>query len=133
MLKAVLFDLGNVLLYFSHERMYAQIGTLIYLGFFFLMLLFALLYLHAYRRRTALDLGPLEAFDARLLAGHHLVSAAVGLFATLFALVAPASLAFLSPSSFALMGPGHWGYGKWVERRRRAFAASLATPPPVAT
>ena len=112
----------------------ARASVLYGLGFFLLMSLFALLYLHANRRRDVLGLGPLEAFDARRLAGHHMVSAAVGLFAMLFALVAPASLAFLSPSSFALMGPGHWGYGKWADRRRRAFAAALTPPPaPVTT
>jgi hypothetical protein len=95
-------------------------------GFFVLTSLFALLYVHAHRRRAALDLGPLQAFDARLHAGHHLVSASVGLFAMLFAMLAPVGLAFLSPSSFALMGPGHWAYGRWAERRRQAFAATLA-------
>ena len=29
MIRAVLFDLGNVLLFFSHERMYAQMGALL--------------------------------------------------------------------------------------------------------
>jgi hypothetical protein len=44
----------------------------------------------------------------------------------LFAMLAPVWMAFLSPSSFALMGPGHWAYGRWAERRRQAFAATLA-------
>jgi uncharacterized membrane protein len=96
------------------------------LGFFALMSLFALLYRHAYRRRVELELSPLEAFDARSILGHHLVSAGVGLFAAVFALVAPRELAFLSPSSFALMGPGHWGYAVYADRRRRAFLASTA-------
>jgi hypothetical protein len=109
----------------------ARASVMYGLGFFLLMSLFTLLYLNAHRRRQDLGLGPLEAFDARSLAGHHMVSAAVGLFAMLFALLAPASLAFLSPSSFALMGPGHWGYGKWADRRRRAFEAAL-TPPTAA-
>lgn len=112
----------------------ARASTLYGFGFFVLTSLFALLYLHAHRRRERLELGPVEAFDARLLAGHHLVSAAVGLFAMLFALVAPRELAFLSPSSFALMGPGHWSYSRWAERRRQAFAAALAAAPaPAAT
>jgi hypothetical protein len=102
-------------------------------GFFLLSVLFALLYLHAHRRRDRLGLGPMEVFDTRLLAGHHFVSAAVGLFAMLFALVAPTTLAFLSPSSFALMGPGHWAYGLWAERRRRAFAATLGAGAAVTT
>ena len=60
------------------------------------------------------------------IAGERLRSAnvaRVGLFAMLFALLGPLELAFLSPSSFALMGPGHWWYGRWTERRRDAFVA----------
>ena len=102
----------------------ANASILYGLGFFILTGLFALLYLNAYRQRVALELTPLEAFDARRLAGHHLVSASVGLFAMFFAMLAPLMLAFLSPSSFALMGPGHWAYGNWIGRKRAAFIAS---------
>jgi uncharacterized membrane protein len=104
-------------------RELARASVIYGLGFFILMSLFSLLYLHAYRRRLELGLTELGAFDARVLAGHHFVSASVGLFAMLFALYAPLQLAFLSPSSFALMGPGHWWYGRWTERRRNAFIA----------
>lgn len=70
---------------------------------------------------------PLEAFDTRALAGYQVVSMSVGLFAMLFALFGPRSLAFLSPSSFALMGPGHYLYGRQMEKRRLAFQATLAS------
>jgi hypothetical protein len=109
----------------------ARASTLYGLGFFILMALFALMYVHAHRQRDALGLTNLQAFDARALAGHHVVSASVGLFAMLFALVGPRELAFLSPSSFALMGPGHWWYGKRSERRRKAFLAQLEASPEV--
>ena len=101
----------------------ARASAIYGLGFFILMSLFALLYGHAYRRRAALELDAAAAFDARAIMGHHLVSAGVGLFAMLFALLGPRELAFLSPSSFALMGPGHWSYAVWVERRRKALFA----------
>ncbi|HVH57290.1 MAG TPA: TMEM175 family protein [Vicinamibacterales bacterium] len=103
----------------------ARASTIYGFGFFVLMSLFTLLYLHAYRQRQELRLTALESFDARSLAGHHSVSAAVGLFAMLFALLGPRELAFLSPSSFALMGPGHWWYGKRTARRRDAFIARM--------
>ena len=97
-------------------------ASIIYgLGFFVLTGLFALLYLNAYRQRTELELTPLEAYDARRLAGHQLVSAGVGLFAMFFAMFAPLQLAFLSPSSFALMGPAHAIYGSRSAKKRRAF------------
>ena len=112
----------------------ANASILYGLGFFILMSLFSLLYLHAYRRRTALNLDALEVFDTRSMAGHHAVSAGVGLFATLFALVAPVQLAFLSPSSFALMGPAHWYYGIRRDKARRALASTaLVRPVPQAT
>jgi hypothetical protein len=115
-------------------RELANASVIYGLGFFILMSLFALLYAHAYRRRAALELSTLDVFDARMLMGHHLVSASVGLFAMLFALLAPQSLAFLSPSSFALMGPGHWGYAVWADRKRKALVArSSANPLPQAT
>ena len=108
----------------------ARASVLYGLGFFILMALFTLMYLHAHRRRQELELTELQAFDARLLAGNHAVSAGVGLFAMLFALVAPRELAFLSPSSFALMGPGHWLYGAWSDKQRKALAERLEATPP---
>ena len=111
----------------------ANASILYGLGFFLLMSLFTLLYLHAYRCREALGLDPLEVFDTHSHAGHHAVSAGVGLFAMLFAIVAPVQLAFLSPSSFALMGPAHWFYGNRREKARRALASeNLARPEPQA-
>jgi hypothetical protein len=109
----------------------ANASILYGLGFFILMSLFALLYLHAHRRRGALGLDAIGAFDTRSMAGHHAVSAGVGLFAMLFAIVAPKELAFLSPSSFALMGPGHYFFGRHRERKRAAFMARLDVRPAV--
>ena len=103
----------------------ANASILYGLGFFILMSLFSLLYLHAYRRRDALELDPLEVFDTRSMAGHHAVSASVGLFAMLFAVFAPVTLAFLSPSSFALMGPAHWFYGARRDKARRDHVVRL--------
>jgi hypothetical protein len=103
----------------------ARASMLYGLGFAILTGLLALLYGHAYRRRHALGMSDLDAFDTRVLAGHQLVSMSVGLFAMLFALLGPRSLAFLSPSSFALMGPWHYFYGRHMEKRRLAFRASF--------
>jgi len=108
----------------------ARASILYGLGFFLLMSLFSLLYLHAHRRRSDLQLTPLDAYDARSFAGHHAVSAGVGLFAMFFALLAPKELAFLSPSSFALMGPGHAWYAARSHKRRTAFIARLESAAP---
>jgi len=93
------------------------------LGFVALFALFALLYRHAYARRDALGLTPLDVFDARAAMGHHLVSAGIGLVALAIATVAPRELAPLSPTSFFLMGPAHYAFGTWNSRRRRALEA----------
>jgi hypothetical protein len=91
------------------------------LGFFILFSLFALLYRHAHNRRAALGLTPIEVFDVKAFTGHHLVSASVGLVALAVALAAPLTFAPLSPTCFALMGPGHWWFGNRVDKRRRAI------------
>jgi uncharacterized membrane protein len=106
----------------------ARASVLYGLGFFVLTGLFALLYLNAYRRRHDLDMTALQAFDARAHAGYHTVSAGIGLFAMLFALLCPVQLAFLSPTSFALMGPAHAIYGARVGKARKAFLARAAAP-----
>ena len=94
------------------------------LGFLVLFSLFALLYRHAYKRRMALGLTPLEVFDVKMYAGHHVVSATVGLVALLVAVAGPLALAPISPSCFALMGPGHWWFGSRADKRRRALLAA---------
>jgi uncharacterized membrane protein len=96
------------------------------LGFVVLFVMFALLYSRAYARREELQLGPEELFDVKAFAGHHLVSASVGVVATVVALVAPLRFAPLSPMCFALMGPAHWLFGKTVEKRRLLYSFSRA-------
>jgi uncharacterized membrane protein len=91
------------------------------LGFLVLLTMFALLYLHAYRRREPLGLTPLEVFDVKMYAGHHLVSASAGLLALLVAVAAPLRFAPLSPMCFGLMGPGHWLFGQIAAKRRLAL------------
>jgi hypothetical protein len=94
------------------------------LGFLVLFVLFALLYRHAYKQREALGLTPHEVFDIKVYAGHHVVSATVGLVVLLVAVAGPLALAPISPSCFALMGPGHWWFGTRAEKRRRALLAA---------
>jgi hypothetical protein len=103
----------------------ASASAIYALGFICLFTLFALLYRHAYRQREALRLTPLEVFDVKSFAGHHLVSAGVGVVALLVAVAAPRTLAFVSPMCFGLMGPAHWAYGLYSERRRKAYAQAL--------
>jgi hypothetical protein len=103
----------------------ATAATVYALGFICMFSLFALLYRHAYTRRDALGLTPLEVFDVKMFAGHHLVSAGVGVVALLVAVAAPRSVAFVSPMCFGLMGPAHWGFGTYMDRRRKAIERQL--------
>jgi uncharacterized membrane protein len=101
------------------SRLFAIYGA----GFVVLFLMFALLYRQAYRKRASLGLTAIEAFDARIACGEHLVSAGVGLFATLIALSAPWPFPVFSGFCYFLMGPAHWIYGVRAGRRRKAFEA----------
>jgi hypothetical protein len=96
------------------------------LGFFVLFCLFALLYRHAYNKRVELGLTPLEVFDVKMYAGHHIVSAIVGLISLAFAVGGPLALAPIAPTCFALMGPLHWWYGTRVDKRRRLYLRSAS-------
>ena len=98
-------------------------------GFVVLFSMFAMLYRHAYRKRDELALTALELFDVKMYAGHHLVSAGVGAVAVLAALLLPPRLSFLSPMCFALMGPGHWLFGRQSEKRRVALVKRLEPAP----
>lgn len=97
------------------------------LGFLVLFLLFALLYARAYAKRGELNLDALKLFDLKSAAGHHLVSVAVGLVVTLFALAGPLRFAFVAPMLFALMGPAQGWFGSRRQKQRRALEAATVT------
>jgi uncharacterized membrane protein len=93
-------------------------------GFLVLFLMFALLYRHAYTKRELLGLTAQEAMDVKIFAGHHLVSAGVGLVSMAFALLAPVTMSPLAPMMFGLMGPLHWLYAALAARRRSTYVAA---------
>jgi uncharacterized membrane protein len=97
----------------------SRASTIYGLGFVVLFVMFALLYRRAYSKRDALGLTPLEVFDNRMFAGHHLVSAAVGLAVVGVAMLAPVEMSPIAPTMFALMGPAHWIFGVVSGKRRR--------------
>jgi uncharacterized membrane protein len=104
----------------------ARASAIYGLGFVVLFVTFALLYRHAYRKRNSLGLTPLEIFDVKSFAGHHLVSAGVGLVVVGVALLAPVEMAPIAPAMFSLMGPAHWTFGTVMGNRRRAMEKVLA-------
>jgi hypothetical protein len=108
----------------------ARASAIYGLGFIAVFVMFGLLYLHAYRRRQELGLTPLEVFEIKTFAGHHMVSAAVGLLVVLMALGLPRRYAFIAPMIFIIMWPAHWLFGTRAEKKRKLFEAQL---PPEAT
>jgi uncharacterized membrane protein len=95
-------------------------------GFFVLLLIYAALYWQTYRKADELNLTRLETFDAKMYAGHHLVSAMAGALVLAFALLAPLGIVFISPMLFALMGPGHAWCGRRAARQRALIEAEEA-------
>jgi uncharacterized membrane protein len=99
------------------------------LGFVAVFGVLALLYYWAWRRRTDIDLTPLEARDARGEIGTHLVSVLIGLISIGWAELAPGNLGTLAGFAYFLMGPAHWVYGESNGRRRQAFLRLPQSPP----
>jgi uncharacterized membrane protein len=95
------------------------------LGFIAVFVMFGLLYLHAYRKRQELGLNRLDVFKIKSFAGHHMVSASVGVIVVVIALFAPRNYAFISPMMFVLMGPAHALYGSRRDKKQKAFEAQL--------
>lgn len=92
-------------------------------GYVAVFALFALLHLHAWRLRDALELNALEQFDTLDNVRETGVHVAIG--ATSIAL-AVAGLPMLAGTVFWLIGPLAWGHGVWSGRRRREVEARLA-------
>jgi uncharacterized membrane protein len=109
----------------------ARASAIYGLGWIAVFVMFGLLYRHAYRKRHELGLTALEVFNIKSFAGHHLVSAGIGVVVVLIAVAAPRNYAFISPMMFALMWPAHALYGSRRDKKRKAFEAQL--PPEPAT
>ena len=107
----------------------ARASAIYGLGWIAVFVMFGLLYRHAYRKRHELGLTPLEVFNIKSFAGHHRVSAAIGVLVVLIAVAAPRNYAFISPMAFMLMWPAHAVYGARRDKKRKAFEAQLPAEP----
>jgi hypothetical protein len=97
-------------------------------GYISVFAILAGLYYRAWRKRHDLALTPIEAFDARLYAGRHALSAMVGLLSIGWALVAPGKWAAFAGFVYFLMAPVQTIYGAWGGRRRRVRFEHAARP-----
>src|SRR5687767_2023889 len=116
----------------GHPMSLAQLSraSAIYgLGWIAVFVMFGLLYRHAFRKRQELGLTPLDVFKIKSFAGHHMVSAAVGVVVVLIALAAPRKYAWISPMVFFLMWPAHAIYGARRTKKLKALEMQLPTEP----
>jgi uncharacterized membrane protein len=92
-------------------------------GYLAVSLVFASLYVHAYRHRAELDLDPIELHITRESIQEHLIQAGVAVLSmTIACFVDPALAGF----SYFSMGPLLAAHGTWMSRKRRRLEASLA-------
>ncbi len=89
------------------------------LGYMAVFVIMALLYRRAWTRRRELRLTPVDIFDARMYAGAHLLSAAVGLLSVLWAIAAPLDWSPFAGLIYFLMAPVQTIYGMMAGRRRQ--------------
>jgi uncharacterized membrane protein len=93
-------------------------------GLMALYVLLALMYAHAYRRRGALALTPLEAFDTRASIRSHLLSAGIGALSVVVALTVPLHLVGLAGYVYFLFGPVLAIHGTQTGKRRKRLEKS---------
>ncbi len=87
--------------------------------------IFALLHAHAWRRRAALALNPLEEHDTLDNVRECLLNVTIGVASMVVAYTAPWSPGMMAGLVYWLVGPAMWGNGVWSGRRRRRLMASL--------
>lgn len=101
-------------------------------GFVAVFALFALLYLHAYRRRAALKLNELETFDTRLWAQENALMVLVGALSVAIAIFGGVRHTLLSGMTYWLIAPIQFAHGFAMGRRRRKVAERAAVEESVA-
>jgi uncharacterized membrane protein len=94
-------------------------------GFAAVFAIFSLLYLHAYRRRDALDLSELESFDTRAWFQENALMALVGLVSVAIAATRSPRYTFLAGMTYWLIAPVLFLHGSAMGRRRRRLEARL--------
>jgi uncharacterized membrane protein len=94
-------------------------------GYITIYFLFFLLYGHAFRNKTFLQLNDLEIFDTRTKMYVQLILVAVGSLSILLACLLPSSIAGLSGYAYMLLAPGLWIYHSRRGKSRRKIIADL--------
>lgn len=95
-------------------------------GFAAVFLIFALLYLHAYRKRRALDLSEMETFDTRISLQESALTMLVGLLSVGIAVFGGTRHVLLSGMTYWLIAPLLFAHGTLMGKRRRVIKERTA-------
>jgi hypothetical protein len=103
------------------------------LGYVAVWGIFALLHAHAWRRRAALELNPLEEHDTLDNVRECLLNVTIGVASIIVAYTVAWAPGLVAGMVYWLVGPAMWSHAIWSARRRKRLMASLkasaATPP----
>ncbi|HXT20965.1 MAG TPA: TMEM175 family protein [Thermoanaerobaculia bacterium] len=94
-------------------RMFVVYG----LGFLAVFGCFSLLYRHAARSASTLELTPWQLHEAQMLQRHYLMMAGVGALSVVLALADVGARFGVPGFVYVLIGPLAWAHGVWSERR----------------
>jgi uncharacterized membrane protein len=103
------------------------------LGFAAVFAIFALLYLHAYRKRDALGLSELEGFDTLSWFQENALTSVVGVLSLAIALSRSPRYTLVAGMAYWLIGPVLFTHGYARGRRRKRLEKSLAQDEATAT
>ena len=95
-------------------------------GFLLVFLCFALMYVHAYRKRVELELNGFELFDTITEVQEHMLYAFVGTIAVIVAYFIGDTHAFVSSLPYWLIGPFMAWHGSSRGKKRRGLAHTKA-------
>jgi uncharacterized membrane protein len=103
-----------------------QMMAIFGLGFAAVFAVFALLYLHAYRKRRELELNELETFDTRVSVQDNALNALVGLLSVAVAVRGGSRYTFAAGMVYWLIAPAQFAHGFAMGRRRKRLAQHVA-------
>jgi uncharacterized membrane protein len=96
-------------------------------GFLAVFAVFAMLYVHAYRRRRDLDLDPVEVYDTLTSIQYHMIFVGVAASSILCAAVGGAAATPWSGLVYFVLGPALGVHGALRGRNRKALLAKSAS------
>jgi uncharacterized membrane protein len=90
------------------ERQLPQLMIVYGLGFIVVYVVFLLLYTHALRCRTRLELTAIELFDTRSKIGANIIMVSIGVISLFVALILPARQGGVAGWIYIVIGPAMW-------------------------